>query len=312
MEHNGATEDHMVLSPASSVNEIITFATVNYCGRPFSVDDIQAVRNIIASYPDANRRQLSRLVCERLNWLRPDGRSKEMSCRVAMLRMQRDSLITLPVARGPNVNNRKRLVLTKDSDAQAPVLLPAHLLGVLRIEPVNKKTSSLWNQLIDRYHYLGYKPIPGAQMRYFVYCQNNQLLAVLSFGASAWKVKPRDTFIGWTQQQRISNLHLIVNNSRFLILPWVSSKNLASRILGLLAKRIADDWQACYKYRPLLLETFVQKDRFRGTCYRAANWIHVGQTQGRGKLDSLHLDPVPVKDIFLYPLSKNFRQSLCA
>ena len=312
MEHDGATEGRMVLSPASSVNKIIECNVVNYCGRLFSPEDIQAIRKIIADHPDANRRLLSRLVCEQLNWLRPDNRSKEMSCRVAMLRMQRDDLITLPEARRPNVNNRKPLVLTKDSDPQIPVLVPVHLLGQLRIEPVNKKNSSLWNQLIDRYHYLGYKPIPGAQMRYFVYCQNHQLLAVLSFGASAWKVKPRDTFIGWSQQQRISNLHLIVNNSRFLILPWVSSKNLASRILGILAKRIADDWQACYKYRPLLLETFVQKDRFRGTCYRAANWIHVGQTQGRGKLDSKHLDPVPVKDIFLYPLNKNFRQILCA
>ncbi len=171
--------------------------------------------------------------------------------------------------------------------------------------------SSLWNELIERYHYLGYKPLPGAQIRYLVF-GGPHLLAVLGFGAAAWKVAPRDRWIRWSAEQRIANLHLIVNNARFLILPWVSSRNLASRILSGVAKRLPQDWHVRYGYQPVLLETFVEHNRFRGTCYRAANWTHVGQTQGRGKLDRHKRHPLPVKEIFLFPLLRRFRQELCA
>jgi len=170
--------------------------------------------------------------------------------------------------------------------------------------------SSLWNELMERYHYLGYQPLPGAQMRYLVF-GGSLLLAAMGFGASAWKVGPRDQFIGWSPDQRVRNLYLVVNNARFLILPWVNSHNLASRILAAAARQVPRDWQARYGYEPVLLETFVERDRFRGTCYRAANWIHVGQTQGRGKLDRHKLFSLPVKNIFVYPLRRDFRQRLC-
>ncbi|HDL90565.1 MAG TPA: DUF4338 domain-containing protein [Thermodesulforhabdus norvegica] len=284
-----------------------------YCGRLFTVVEMDIIRSLLSSEPRLNRVQLSRSVCEKLGWLRPDGRSKEMSCRVAMLRMEKDSLITLPPPIKGNGNKKnRRPSLTSASDPQQPISCSANNLGELLFQPVSTaQDSSLWNELIERYHYLGYKPLPGAQLRYLVF-SGTHLLAVLGFGAAAWTLAPRDQFIGWSSEQRKGNLHLVVNNARFLILPWIHSHNLASRILANIAKRLPQDWQARYAYQPLLIETFVQKNRFRGTCYRAANWIHVGQTKGRGKLDRKNEYSLPVKDIFLYPLHKLFRRKLCS
>jgi hypothetical protein len=287
-----------------------TDTAVRYCGRLFTSKEIDRIRQLIASDHKLNRVQLSRIVCDEFGWLRPNGGSKEMSCRVAMLRMERDGLITLPPPQKGNGNGRTRPRLTSASEPQEAISLPAGTLGKLLFRPVNTRDDSkLWNELIERYHYLGYKPLPGAQIRYLVF-GNSHLLAALGFGAAAWTVAPRERFIGWTNQQRQSNLHLVVNNARFLILPWVTSHNLASRILAGIARQLPQDWRERYSYKPVLLESFVEQKRFRGTCYRAANWIHVGQTQGRGKLDRQNRYSLPVKDIFLYPLDKHFRQAL--
>ena len=169
----------------------------------------------------------------------------------------------------------------------------------------------LWNAYIQRYHYLGHQLLPGAQLRYFVRA-SGKVIALLGFGASAWKVKARDACIGWTAEQRQRGLHLIVNNARFLILPWVKCRNLASRVLALISRRLAQDWHTRYAYRPVLLETFVEKPRFTGTCYKAANWRYLGDTQGRGKLDTRHQYGEPVKSIWIYPLAHDFRRQLCA
>lgn len=281
-----------------------------YCGRDFTAKDIDTIRLIISSDPTRNRLQLSRLVCDELGWLRPGGRRKDMSCRVAMLRMERDGLIVLPPPLTRNGNGKARPRLTAASNPQPPISLPAGAFGKLVLRVVNApKESTLWNELIERYHYLGYTPLPGAQLRYLV-SSGPHLLAALGFGASAWKVAPRDHFIGWNAKQRVKNLHLIVNNARFLIMPWVDSRNLASRILSGIAKQLSRDWENRYGYQPTLLETFVETKRFTGACYRAANWHYVGKTQGRGKLDRHNLKAVPVKDIFLYPLHRHFREIL--
>jgi hypothetical protein len=284
---------------------------IRYCGRLFTTPEIDWIRRLIGSDPKLNRVQLSRRVCDQLHWLRPDGRPKEMSCRVAMLGMQRDGLITLPPPQKGNGNGRTRPPLTAASDPKEPWPLPAGaLVGQLLLRPVEaRRESSLWNELIERYHYLGYRPLPGAQIRYLVF-HGSHLLAALGFSAAAWKVGPRDRFIGWNDEQRRVNLQWIVNNSRFLILPWVWAPNLASCILGAAARRLARDWKGRYGYEPVLLETFVDRDRFRGTCYRAANWIYVGETKGRGKLDRRHRHPLPVKNVYLYPLQKHFREKL--
>jgi len=283
---------------------------VRYCGRLFTTQELDWLRQLLVSEPTLNRVQLSRRLCSELHWLRPDGGSKEMSCRVAMLRMQRDGLITLPPPRKGNGNGRTRPRLTTASDPKEPILLPAGTLGRLRLHAVHTpQDSALWNELIERYHYLHYKPLPGAQIRYLVF-HGSYLLAAMGFSAAAWKVAPRDQFIGWCDSGRRLNLRWIANNSRFLILPWVRTPNLASCILGAAARRLPRDWRERYGYGPVLLETFVERDRFQGTCYRAANWTCVGQTQGRGKLDRRHRHPVPVKSIYLYPLHKHFRQKL--
>ena len=282
-----------------------------YCGRDFSESERQTIRQIITSDDRPNRAKISRRVCEAFGWYKQDGGLKEMSCRVALLRMERDGLIQLPPPEKGNGNRTARVRMSTASDPKPDVCVGAGALGPLRLELVVKGTSSqLWNELIERYHYLGHKRLPGAQLRYFVY-GGPHLLAALGFGASAWSVAGRDRTIGWSPNQRKNKLHLIVNNARFLILPWIKSRNLASKILSLASKQIGDDWYSRYHYRPVLLETFVEIGRFAGTCYRAANWQQVGITQGRGKLEKSHQGKLPQKYVLLYPLVKDFKQQLC-
>jgi len=284
---------------------------MRYCGREFTSSEIEGIRQLIADHPTANRAGLSRLVCEQIGWRRDDGRLKDMSCRVAMLRMQDDGLMQLPLPRNGNNNGKPYLRRTLLAEP-CPQLFAASPkeLGDLQLQLVTDRDDShLHNEYLDRYHYLGYQPLPGDQLRYFVRA-GDRILALLGFGAAAWKTQPRDRFIGWTAQQRQQRLHLVTNNARFLILPWVRCHNLASCILGMAARRLADDWQRRCGYRPVLLETFVEQPRFRGTCYQAANWIFLGETKGRGKLDVHNQARLPKKAIWVYPLDKKFRRIL--
>ncbi len=283
----------------------------SYCGRAFSPDDIEAIKRLMEQNPSLERTPLSRKLCELFDWTKPNGEIKDMTCRVALLRMQADGLITLPPSRSPGRRGRPHFPPTAATDAQTPLLQPVHELGALTLRPVTgTSVSRLWNEYIARYHYLGYTPLSGSQMRYNVFA-GEQLVALLSFGASAWKLAGRDRFIGWPEPQRLKNLQLVVNNARFLILPWIQSKGLASKILSIVNRQLPNDWQQRYGYRPVLLETFVESQRHRGTCYKAANWLHVGQTVGRGKKCPVHTQIVPIKDIWLYPLRKNFASVLC-
>ena len=281
-----------------------TKITYRYCGRLFSSQQIDHIRDLVASDQHYNRAELSRVVCKDLRWLRADGRLKDMSCRVAMLRMQNDGLIRLPPPKTSNGNGRIKPQPTSASERRNSITTPVHTLGQIELHRVDStKQSRLWNELIERYHYLGYKPLPGAQIRYLAEA-NKDTIAAIGFGASAWTVAPRDRWIGWDNSQRKKNLHFVVNNARFLILPWVRSKNLASKLLASAAKRLPKDWESNYSYQPLLLETFVQKNKFSGTCYRAANWIKLGDTKGRGKLDVKNEYKLPTKTIYVYPLRK--------
>jgi hypothetical protein len=281
---------------------------MRYCGRDFSAEELELIRRLIREDPSRTRNEISRLVCRALDWLKPDGGLKDMSCRVALLRMQEGGLIQLPPPRHKRPENRIRI--TPATDPKEPILLPVHALAPPRLRQVRQVAQArLWNEYIHRYHYLGHKPLPGAQLRYFVYAEEN-LLALLGFGAAAWQTAPRDRFIGWSHEQRQRNLHLIANNARFLLLPWVRSKNLASKILATVARQLPDDWEQRYGYRPVLLETFVEKPRVIGTSYKAANWIHVGQTKGRGKLGPAGKLSVPIKDLWLYPLVRDFKRVL--
>jgi hypothetical protein len=275
-----------------------------YCGRKFTLKELEQIRSLIKHNPKFNRTRLSKEVCQILQWFKPDGELKDMSCRVAMLRMEKDGVICLP----PSTRTKKpvrKIEFTSATDSQRGILCPVNLLPELNLQMITKTTSALWNEYIERYHYLGHKPLPGAQLRYFI-TAGEQIVALAGFGAAAWQTAPRDQFIGWNHDQRKENLHLVVNNARFLILPWIQSKNLASKILSLTARLLPDDWKKNYNIRPVLMESFVQKNRFAGTCYKAANWINVGETKGRGKLGPPGKISVPIKDIWVYPIDKKF------
>jgi len=280
-----------------------------YCGRDFTEYDLEHLRKLISEGPARTRADLSRLACRDLHWYKADGGLKEMSARVAMLRMEEDGLLQLPPPSRKRPDNRVKI--TSRTDPQPQISATGPELAPLEIVCLEKGDcrSGLWNEYIQRYHYLGHKPLPGAQLRYLIYAKQRPV-ALLGFGASAWQTAPRDHYIGWTHEQRKKNLHLIVNNARFLILPWVESKNLASMTLSMIAKRLPDDWQQRYHYRPVLLETFVEKQRFDGTCYKASNWIYLGETKGRGKLGPAGKQSVPIKGLWIYPLERRYRTVL--
>ena len=282
-----------------------------YCGRRVSPEDIQTIKDLMEQAPSLRRSPLSRKLCALWNWTKPNGELKDMTCRVALQRMQADGLITLPPSRIVNIRRRAHFAPTAASDPQTSITVPVHEIGAITLRAVmGTAQSRLWNEYVARYHYLGYTPMSGAQLRYNVFA-GDQLVACISFGASAWKLQARERFIGWQDTERKKNLPLIVNNARFLVLPWIQCKGLASKILALCARRLPTDWFKRYGYSPVLLETFVETQRHRGTCYKAANWINIGQTTGRGKKSISHLQLIPVKDIWMYPLRKNFTAVLC-
>jgi hypothetical protein len=275
-----------------------------YCGRQFSVADLAHIRELLQIKPALGRVALSRRVCQDLGWLNGLGQPKAMSCRVALLRMEKDGLIQLREPLRKNGRGQRRFQLSTASDPREPVLEGAQALQPLVFQRVqDSRVSRLWNELIQRYHYLGYCPLSGAQMRYLVWSGDGRLLAALGFGASAWQVKVRDQYIGWNDGQRRAGLHRIVNNARFLVLPWVKSSGLASRILSALVKPLLADWTLRYGYEPVLLESFVEIGRFTGVSYRAANWMEIGRTQGRGKLEKQNCQTSPFKEIWVYPLA---------
>jgi len=279
-----------------------------YCGRTWSDADIERIRALIAAAPSARRAELARQVCAAFDWRRVNGLPNLMSCRVAMIRMHRAGLIELPPPRSV-YSVPKRTFTSEASDPKPDLDLRVGDLEDLRVELVPRGSElTLWNELIARYHYLGYRITPGAQLRYFI-ASGGELLGAMGFGGAAWKVAPRDRFIGWTAEERQRRLHLIVNQTRFLILPWVRCPNLATKVLALVRRRLADDWQIRYGYRPVLLETFVDQ-RFHGTCYKAGNWLNVGLTQGRSRMDRGHRNDQPIKSTWLMPLTRDFRATL--
>jgi len=233
-----------------------------------------------------------------------------MSAKVGLLKLHRAGLIALPPPTRGNGQGRRFRDLTVTMPDEKKVEAPVdQLCGLKLLRITRAEESALYNELLKRYHYLGYTPLAGAQIRYFFSCDEG-LLGAIGFGAAAWKLASRDSFIGWQPSVREKNLHMVLNNARFLILPWVRSKNLASKVLGLCARRIPGDFLKSYGYAPVLLETFVDQGRFAGTCYRAGNWVFVGQTKGRGKKHIYKTPGVAIKDVWLYPLRPDFRRVL--
>ena len=283
---------------------------LRYCGRDFSEDELGVIRQLAATLP--TRQAISRALCDELSWLRPDGRRKDMSARVALLAMARDALVSLPPPRNGNGNGAISRYSTPSVELEARISRPLQALGDVELVVVSTKAASRrWRELVASYHYLGYTPFCGAQLRYLIESPSGTLGA-LGFAASAWSCAPRDAHIGWDAETRKARLHLVVGNARFLILPQLRVPHLASKILGAATRRLPSDWREVYGYQPVLVETFVESERFSGTSYRAANWLCVGQTAGRGKLDRNHARALPVKDVYLYPLHRSYRSILTA
>jgi hypothetical protein len=286
-------------------------------GRRIGSLEIGQIRELIETNPLWSRRRLSEALAQRWQWYATSGQLKDMAARSLMLKLHERGLIVLP--------ERRRAPATRRSEATPD------LLDLLPPQPVEASLSSLrplqirvvgpkqphyheFQRYLAQYHYLSYRGPVGENMGYFIQSCTGVDLACLLFGAAAWQCAPRDRWIGWSAEQRAQRLPFIANNSRFLILPWVRVDHLASHILSQIAQRIAADWQERYRHPIYLLETFVQQDRFRGTCYQAANWVCVGQTTGRTRQSQRHRDNAvhaPVKDIYLYPLRGDGCRQLC-
>jgi hypothetical protein len=282
------------------------------CGREFSEEVLDRVRLKVQSEPGISRLSLSRSVCEWMDWRKPDGKIKDMSCRVALLKLHRRGIIELPPPRNkPVVKGNGTLI----GCIEEPCEVKCDISALGRVEVIlvgspDSKISRQWNNLMDRYHYLGSGPLCGAQLRYLMGSERYGLLGGLAFSAGAWALKARDKWIGWDEYGRRNNLQRVVCNSRFLIAPYVKVPHLASHVLSLCNRRLAEDWQRRYGVEPVLVETFVDRGRFRGTSYRAANWIKVGCTQGRGRQDRTNEKNLSIKDIYIYPLSEEAREIL--
>lgn len=288
-------------------------------GRRIGASELDQVRNLLASHPDWSRRRLSQELATLWNWRNGAGQLKDMAARTLMLKLEQRGWIGLPLRRviPGNRMRHKRLPEPSLAAPQAPISEPLNpLLPLVLSECSHADKASgqraLFDALLHQHHYLSHRSSVGENLQYLVRDAQGRPLACLLFGAAAWQCASRDRYIGWDSLARAQGLQLIANNTRFLLLPWVRVKSLASHVLGRIARRLSDDWQAKYGHPVYLLETFVQCDRFRGIAYRAANWVRVGQTKGRTRQDrpdgTWH--QAAIKDVYLYPLHRRFRQYL--
>ena len=285
-----------------------------FCGQIVKNQQLYEIIEILETFPKLSRTELANTVCELFSWKRPTGKLKSVECRQFLERLNDKGTIRLPVSRKQYTKRgAAKVQRTEKANIQPTISVKLKELSCILLTRVDsRKQRQLWYEYVDRYHYLGYQLPFGAQLRYFIKAgATNDILGCFQFSSPAWKMAPRDKWIGWTDEQRKFNLQKIINNSRFLIFPWVKVKNLASSVLALAVKTVPDDWQRCYGYRPVLMETLVDRKRFRGTCYKAANWIHMGKTTGRGRMDRANKQQgASVKEIFVYPLTSRFRQEL--
>lgn len=289
--------------------------TWNFVGHHVAPDELELIRSIVSQFTGLSREELGSTVCELLGWTRANGRLKGRECREFLERLDGADLITLPGKRiGRPVGARTAVPVTVRGDIQASVTGTVRDLAPFRIARVTTADERLlFRELVGRHHYLGHAVPFGAHLRYLVYASRPepQVVACAQFSSAAWRMACRDAWIGWDDATRARKLPQVVNNSRWLILPWVRVKNLASTILAQLARRIGADWQAAYGVRPVLLETLIDPARFDGASYRAANWVVVGMTTGRGRNDrgARHTRGVP-KRVLIYPLVGDAAQQL--
>lgn len=287
-------------------------AVLDYRGREVTEADVALIRELIAAHPQASRRALSRKLCEVWGWVQANGVPRDMVCRGLLLELARAGRIELPaprwVARIAAVRPR-RPAAPLEID-RTPVRGCLAQVGAIEIHQVRRTgEEALFDRLIEAHHYLGYTQPVGEHLKYLVYGAERPV-GCFVWSSAPRHLGPRDRFIGWSAQARRQNIHLVAYNSRFLIVPWVEVAHLASHLLGRMARMLSGEWQRFYRHPVYLLETFVDPQRFRGTCYRAANWVLLGHTSGRGKDDRTHRANRSLKDLWGYPLVKDFRERL--
>lgn len=283
-------------------------------GREWALDDIERIRRLIAENPAWSRRRISEALAAGWDWRNGSGQLKDMAARSLLVKLEARGLIQLPVRRQTPTNRMARVrTLDREWDT-TPIVGTLGDLGSLTVREVSTDEAGQerCGVALAQFHYLGWGGAVGENLSYAISNEAGGLLACLAFGSAAWKCRSRDEFIGWSAECKQQRLHLITNNTRFLILPFVQVPHLASWILGRVLGRLSGDWEAKYGHRIVLVETFVDRDRFRGTCYRAANWIQTGATAGRSRQDRQHTLRVPIKDVYVYPLGRRFRKELSA
>ena len=282
-----------------------------YRGRIITAAEVEFIRQLIAEHPHTNRRQLSLRLCEAWGWKQANGALRDMVCRGLLLMLHRAGEIELPPVRytPPNpLARRERPALMRIDTT--PIRVPLSQLGAVELQQVRRTASEpLFNSLMEQHHYLGYEQPVGEHLKYVVWAQGRPI-ACLAWSSAPRHLGSRDRFIGWSCAARRHNLHLLAYNTRFLILPWVEVPHLASHLLARMAKRLSQDWQGFYQHPIYFLETFVDPERFAGTCYRAANWILLGRTTGRGKDDQTNRPNRSIKEVLGYPLTRRFRELL--
>ena len=281
-------------------------------GRELLAEDVGLIRELLAEHPDWTRTRLSEELCVRWDWRNARGRIKDMAARTLLLKLERAGWVDLPKRRRPSPNGHRNRQIPFVDHATEPIrsdLRNLRPLSVSTVEP-GSEDLRLYNCLLSRYHYLGHRNTVGENIRYLARDRAGRPVGCALFGSAAWKCAARDAFIGWDAPVRETHLGLLTNNTRFLVLPWVEVPHLASHLLACLARRICADWKSKYGHPILALETFVDRGRFRGTCYQAANWLRLGATAGRTRNDREHCIITSVKDVYLYPLVRDFRREL--
>ena len=286
-----------------------------FCGRRFTPRVVRLIAEVVENFPGLSRLELARTVCELVGWRRPSGGLKARECLDLLEALEARGLVRLPDKRpGKPVGTRTRVPVTAAGDPREALTSDLRVLEPLVLEAVTtERQRLLFRELVGRHHYLGHAVPFGAHVRYLVYASQPErtVLGCLQFSSPAWRIAVRDRWIGWDEGTRRRNLQRVVNNSRFLILPWVRVTNLASSVLSLAVRRLYVDWRRRYAVEVLLVETLVDTSRYRGHCYRAANWICLGETTGRGRMDREHLrHGASTKTVLVYPLVKDAAKRL--
>lgn len=284
-----------------------------HVGRAISAEEVALIRETVALFPALSRMELAQTICDHLGWYTASGTYKGRTCVNLLERLEARGLVRLPEKRSWTPPHRAQAPTgTQATDPGVEIRGGLHEIGSVRLTLVEGRGEvELWNEYISRSHYLGYKSPAGCRLRYFVESERGRLGCVL-LGGAARAIAVRDRWIGWTRKQRLSNLGWVVNNTRFLVFPWVQVAHLASHVLGQLARRLGEDWQARWGYRPVLVETFVDPARYRGTCYQASGWELVGKTTGEGLARPGRQYQTTVKLVYVRPLVGEFRQHLCS